>query len=562
MNRMMLVMMFAVTAAGIAGAQQPARPTPVPRPALPLPPDVPEPAITPLPAIAPMAMFDAPMFDFPMHDFDIEMQAARHAAEAVRAQAIDFGDIASEVRAAIAPVAAMAPMALSFGGVERAVPPQAWAPGDPADSLYRVAREALNRGDYGRAARMFAELQKSYPRSAYAGDSQYWEAWARYKIGTTDELHAASKLLEPLASRVTPADARQQSAMSYVDRSSSSGRRTSDNDMLALYARINGVLAQRGDRDAAAKVEKAASTLGTPCDREDSQVRAEALNALSQMDPTAALPILRRVIDRRDQCSASLRRSAVFMLGRRADSDAAALLMNVAKNDPDLGVRAEAVSFLARAPGDAGIAALEGILRTEKDERIQRAAVHALVSSDNPRARTAVRALTDRADTPIALRVEAINSLASDRATTDDAAYVRGLYAKADSDRLKNAIVNAVARIGGSENDQWVMSIVRNKNESSAVRANALARFTRSASVSTADLAKLYDDSAESLEIRRRIVSILGSRSDSASTDKLIEIVKNGTVVSLRTQAINALASKKDPRATQLLTDILDGKQP
>ena len=48
--------------------------------------------------------------------------------------------------------------------------------GDPADSLYRTARDVLNRGDYGRAARMFNDLQKNYPKSAYQAESQYWEA--------------------------------------------------------------------------------------------------------------------------------------------------------------------------------------------------------------------------------------------------------------------------------------------------------------------------------------------------------------------------------------------------
>jgi HEAT repeat protein len=123
-------------------------------------------------------------------------------------------------------------------------------------------------------------------------------------------------------------------------------------------------------------------------------------------------------------------------------------------------------------------------------------------------------------------------------------------------------MMSAVARADAGGSAPWLLSVVRNNNESSVVRADALARAARSNAVTTSDLAKLYDESAESFEIRRRVVSILGARRDSAATDKLIDIVKNGTVVSLRTQAINALANKKDPRATQLLTDILSGKQP
>ena len=75
--------------------------------------------------------------------------------------------------------------------------------GEPEDSVYRLAREILNRGDYGRAAQMFKEIAQKYPKSVYSSDLPYYEAWSRYRIGTTEELRAAVKLLEPRASKLT-----------------------------------------------------------------------------------------------------------------------------------------------------------------------------------------------------------------------------------------------------------------------------------------------------------------------------------------------------------------------
>jgi HEAT repeat protein len=279
------------------------------------------------------------------------------------------------------------------------------------------------------------------------------------------------------------------------------------------------------------------------------------------MDPAAANPILRRVLDKKDECSASLRRSAVFMLGRRGDAESSALLMTVAKSDPNVSVRSEAIGFLARIPGDAGLNALEEMLRTEQDERIQRAVVRALTSSDNQKARAGMRALIDRKDAPLNLRVEAINSFNNDRATADDAAYLRNLYGKADSDRLKEAIINAVSRMGGAENDQFVLAIARNTNESSQLRSAAVSRYFRSSTGSIADISKLYD-SADSYNMRSQIINVLAGRKEPEATDKLIEIVKTSTVLQLRTQAINALQRKNDPRSIQLLTEILDGRKP
>ena len=592
----MLVLTVAVTA---AGAQEPTRPARPPR-------SRPAPAVprTPRAAIAPAAPIE-PGFDF---DFDLNIDAdrlreqaremAREAAqfdresvrqiteqarELAREQTrmqLDFDRVSHDfvhefavtptppidvyvpsIDAVVPPIDVHVPsldMHLGpFGGRDFTdrVPPAPWAQEDPADSLYRVAREALMRGDYGRAARMFGDLVQKYPKSVYVGNAQYFEALARYKVGTTDELRLAAKILEPLVKNTT---------VSYATNPLERGQRrgADDSEIAALYTRVNGALAQRGDQAAAAKVTAMVSQAGSaPCDQEDIQVRTEALNALSQMDPTSATPILRRVVERKDDCSASLRRNAVFMLGRRADADAAAILTGVAKSDPNTNVRIDAINSLARMPGDVPLSTLEEILKNDQDERVQRAAVRALMSSDNPKSRSSMRSLIDRKDAPIILRIEAVNSLSGDRATTDDAAYLRSLYTRADNDRLKEAIIGAVSRMGGSENDQWLLGIVRNPNETSALRSAALSRFSRSATVSIADLSKLYD-TADSYDLRSRVVSILGNRKEPEATDKLIDIAKNSTVVSLRKEAINALARKNDSRTTQLLLDIVDGKKP
>ena len=79
--------------------------------------------------------------------------------------------------------------------------------------------------------------------------------------------------------------------------------------------------------------------------------------------------------------------------------------------------------------------------------------------------------------------------------------------------------------------------------------------------MSIADLGKLYD-TADSYDLRSRVVSILGNRKEPEATDKLIDIAKNSTDMTLRKEAISALARKNDPRTTQLLLDIVDGKKP
>ena len=426
-----------------------------------------------------------------------------------------------------------APMALSFGRGEFRIHSPQFIQGDPADSMYRAAHDLLARGEYGRAAQTFREVGQKYPKSGYVDELPYYEAWARYKIGTTDELRNAAKLLEPRASKLI-------GVVNATGNTTNVGfpgfrRRTSDGDIVGLYIRVNSALAQRGDRGAADLIAKAAAAGNNTCDADEMQVKREAMGALSNMDPAQALPIIKTVLNKKDECSIDLRRSAVFILGRRADPEAASLIANTAKNDPSTSVRSEAISWLPKLQGEAGVNMLEEILRTEQDQNIQRSVVRTLTSSDNPRARTSMRALIDRKDAPTNLRIEAVNSFNNERATTEDAAYLRGLYTRADNDQLKMAIINAVARIGGQENEQWVLNLAKNQNEPSQFRAAAISRLMRS-NMPVSDLTKLYD-AADSYELRSRIVSALENRKEPEAADKLVEIVRTSTVINIRTQA-------------------------
>ena len=71
---------------------------------------------------------------------------------------------------------------------------------------------------------------------------------------------------------------------------------------------------------------------------------------------------------------AELRRRALYVVGRQPGPDATTIILDVAKNDPDRGIRGEAMRWLSRVGGDAAIPQLEELLRTSTDEHTQRAA--------------------------------------------------------------------------------------------------------------------------------------------------------------------------------------------
>jgi len=424
------------------------------------------------------------------------------------------------------------------GAYYRTIAPQGWAPQDPADSLYRQAQQAMSRGDYRRAASLFKDLPVKQPNSVYASDALYWQAFSLYRIGGTTELQEALAVLDARKSKYP------------------SGRTRGDADP-ALATRIAGVLSARGLGNA--DLVKRALTEGSgTCDTEDQSVRAEALSALRQTDPDEALAQAKKILGRKDECSVQLRRSALWLIANKKDAAATTTLVSVAKGDASMDLRAEATGFLGSIGSDEALAALEDLMKSD-DERIQRSAVRALTTHSSPRARVAMRSLIENNGASEQLRITAIDAYNSDRSTLDDATWLRSVYPKVDNARIKARIVSAVARIGGEQNEQWLMSLAKNEDESIDVRQSAFRSIARVADIGA--LNKFYDG-VSARPLREEIVNALADRKEPEATDKLIDIARSGTDPQVRRSAISALTRKgaKDPRTEKLLLDLISGE--
>jgi HEAT repeat protein len=244
-------------------------------------------------------------------------------------------------------------------------------------------------------------------------------------------------------------------------------------------------------------------------------------------------------------------------VARGSDPASVALLARSAKTDPDYETQAAAVDALSRVNTDAAFAAMEDLLRTATDERVQAAAARVMAKSDNPRAQATVRALAERKDVAERLRMYAINSMASNGATTTD--YWKSLYGKVESDDLRRAIVNAVNRTS-DEGMAFLLAIARDTSESASVRDLAISRIRQNAPI--ADLYRLFE-SAGSRSMRQSIVGGLAARREPEATDRLIDIAKSGTDPEVRATAIRYLgqpARRDDPRVRKALADILGGQ--
>ena len=440
-------------------------------------------------------------------------------------------------RLAIDRIQGQSPFERQFGGISNNAP-EAWARSDPADSLYRLARETLNRGEYSRAAKLFAEITQRFPNSAYAADARYYRAFALYRLGGGNELRDALRAL-------------QEAGPSYRQASLQA-------DAAELTVRIRGALAAQGDPTAAAMVGEPRQNPAIPVTVKIS--RSGSKRSIRSERPTRSqrLPILRRLLARRDDCSASLRRAALYLLGRRKDPEAMNLVMMAARTDSDLRVRSEALRFLAAMPGDQAISTIEEIARTPGNEQLQRAAISALGRSDSPRARQSLRSIVERTDLSESLRATALSSMddCECERTSENGAYLRSLYPRLESSRLKSYAIRAIARSGGSDNEQWLLTVVKNPNEPVNLRADAL-RYAGRSSIPIGDLVRMYDVAGDR-PLRVQLIQLYAQRTDPQASDKLLEIAKKGTDPDMRRMAISALSRKNDPRTKQLLLEIID----
>jgi len=267
----------------------------------------------------------------------------------------------------------------------------------------------------------------------------------------------------------------------------------------------------------------------------------------------------------RDQSRArETRSSAISWLSRAADErggvspgQLAKALGDIARDENDnQHVRQSALRVLSRQDNGEGIPALIDISRTTQDIWLGKQALSVLAQSGDPRARTYLRTAVQRPDLNDEMRVAAIRGIGREYATSQDAEFLRGLYAKLPSEKTKDAVLESMGEMGGTANAKWLMTIAANNDESLRLRRRAVQLGER-AGTSVTELAKLYDQ-VDDTQMKEAIISTLSNNGTRAATDKLLAIAKSDQNYQLRRRAVNALGRSEDPRVKEALKDIVE----
>lgn len=450
--------------------------------------------------------------------------------------------------------------------LEHRLPPEPWLDQDPADSLWRMGREALNRGENRRAAELFHRIWERYGDSGYAPDAYYWEAYALFRSGDTDDLRDAWRVLDLQWERYPEAAARS--------------------DARALLTRVLGELARRGDAEAKRRITITADSMEmrddritargsrieirfddrleseAACDRGDDDMRIAAIQAIRNMDDERALPLLKQVLSRRDRCSAKLRAMAVLIVGDIDSPESADVLLDVVRNDPESGVRLAAVQWLSEVESDRAVEVLDSILHASRDRDIREKALFALAEQDNPRARRILRDFVESPNTPDELKGRAIFNLGHHGAEREDGEFLRRLYPRLRSPALRETAIQSIAQIENAENGRWLLQIARDPQETLELRKKALF-WAGEAEAPIADVVGMYE-SLNERELKEHVLFVLSERDEREATDKLIQVARAERDRDLRKKAIFWLGEKDDPRVRELLLEIInaEGRRP
>ncbi len=293
--------------------------------------------------------------------------------------------------------------------------------------------------------------------------------------------------------------------------------------------------------------------------RADGRVGRDAIRAALFGD---SVEVTTRLLDiGRDQTRPlETRRAALSGLwrsdARQLDRISAALLQ-IATNENDAQqVRTQALSVLSRLDHGAGIPSLVQLANNNTTSWIGRESMRVLASSGDPRARQYLRSTVQRTDLPDELLALAIRGLGRNYVTGQDANLIRSLYPRLTGDRSRDAVLASVAELGGTENVQWLMGIVRDDKQPPENRRRALEYISRAGATTTALLA-LYDPTQDT-QLRSALIAIYSRLADKAATDKLVWIARNEPNYQLKRRAISALSRNSDPAIRQALQDIVE----
>ena len=259
---------------------------------------------------------------------------------------------------------------------------------------------------------------------------------------------------------------------------------------------------------------------------------------------------------RKDDRPNDVRSSALYWMSGVAPAEAAAPLAALGRSSAESKTLREGVVMtLAQLRDGAGVPTLiEMAGRDDGEHWLRERAIFWLGNTQDDRARATLRSLAASDTLATDLRDQAIFALGFLDRRGGNGPFLRALYERVDSRRVKEKIIQAVAQLDETADQRWLVDRVLDTREPVDLRKQALFWRGQKNDSPLGDLITLYPR-LESQELRDHFVFVLSQRHETAAVDKLIDIAKNDTDRETRAKATFWLGQSRDPRAAKFLEE-------
>ena len=286
--------------------------------------------------------------------------------------------------------------------------------------------------------------------------------------------------------------------------------------------------------------------------------RRAASSALAAATVADSVDIWRRLLDfaRDDALASDVRSSALYWMSGVAPADAVEPLTRLARSGNESRTLREGVIMtLAQLRDGAGVASLIEMTRRDDDEHwLRERAIFWLGNADDERARATLRTLAASDTLAADLRDQAIFSLGFLDQRGGNGPFLRSLYDRVTSKRLKDKIIQSVAQLDETADQRWLADRVLDASEPVDLRKQALFWLGQKNSAPLGGLLALYPR-LDGQELREHFVFVLSQRHETAAVDKLIDIARSDTDREIRAKATFWLGQSRDPRAARFLEE-------
>ena len=474
-----------------------------------------------------------------------------------------------------------------------------------ATTVFRSARDLITDGDWAKAQERFNEYVTSFPNEKNLDAALYWKAYAEQKLAKYDQCRSTiDRLLQKYPNtnwkddaRVLLAQVPGASAAAYADivRTAQTVTTAPVVEQSVIYTprvtlppmQIAPAAATVAQIDGVATITPGAYGVG-PADSADEdsndpcEFKIVVLQALFQTDVQRGIMAATEWLKPGSTQTVRCKGAALTLLGRNGGKTVTPVILGVARSEPDLKLRARAISALGATNDDSVVDSLRDFAMTSPDNSIVEASLYALSKHTGERAITVLGEFAANNSRTIPQRKVAIASIAS----RPGEPAVDALFRVYDSDPTIDIRKAVIAGFGNRKSERAGMKLFEIARSSDVVelRKAAISAISRRGGDKAVEfLLNLYD-TEKNEDLKDQILNSLGYGSgiwagtnlaiapgqsvyttsggsrmeDQRVIRKLIEIARNPQApMERRKRAIGWLSKSKDPEVLKFLEELL-----